>query len=150
MKRQVQLTKLFSKCHICNVIESHLRPNFNVHREVFHDVDVVVVLPHIRHLHHLLVVIPLPNQCCEQDQVTLKWFSWSMTKCPPRVASILKPGFSSSRESQSSMWTGGSCMKIPKDGFIIEPVFFTVANTITCYGHVIVYTNTHFERMCHL
>ena len=50
--------------------ESHLWPNFNVHGEVFHDVDVVVVLPHIRHLHQLLILISLPNYCCQQDQVT--------------------------------------------------------------------------------
>ena len=69
--------------------------------------------------------------------------TWSMTKCPPRVASIRKAGFLSSRESQSSIWTGGSCMKTPKDGFIIEPVFFTVANTITSNGHVIMHTRTN-------
>ena len=73
-----------------------------------------------------------------------------MTKCPPSVASTLKAGFSSSRESQSSMWTGGLCMNTPKDGFIMEPVFFTVANTITSNGHVIVLTRTSIlkETFC--
>ena len=36
--------------------------NLDVHGEVLHDVDVVVVLPHVRHLHQLLVVISLQIQ----------------------------------------------------------------------------------------
>ena len=36
--------------------------NLDVHGEVLHDVDVVVVLPDVRHLHQLLVVISLQIQ----------------------------------------------------------------------------------------
>ena len=49
--------------------QSHFWPNFDVHGKVFHDVDVVVVFPHIRHLHQLLIIISLSNHCCHQDQV---------------------------------------------------------------------------------
>ena len=48
----------------------HLWSNLDVHGEVLHDVDVVVVLPHVRHLHQLLVVISLQIQLCPQNEIS--------------------------------------------------------------------------------